>query len=164
MEENKQEKPEQKIKKPQIVLLSVFAMVVLFLLAFGCYGCSYQSPEVPDEMQAVDVLSSLAHTSWELDTAMGETSLEELGGMVLQSLSFAARDEEASSLAVDLLFSQSSPLPAQVVYEEEQGFSLVMENQPLGVEIVYSQSRDGQTETITLVGETSNVHCYYLKI
>ena len=38
------------------------------------------------------------------------------------------------------------------------------EGDALPITISYSQSRDGQSEMVTLVGEESNTHCYYLKI
>jgi len=161
----KEKQEETKTERTKVIVLSGFALVVLFIFAFGCYGCSYQPITPPDPDEAIDVTSSLIGSSWVLDDAQGtQEGLDELHNMVLDSIVFSDRqtnpDEE---LSLSLQFADVPPLSGALIYQEEEGFLLSIENLPYPVNVVYSQSKDGKTETLTLKGQESNIHCYYLK-
>lgn len=161
----KEKQEETKAERTKVIVLSGFALVVLFIFAFGCYGCSYQPITPPDPEEAVDVTVRLIGSSWVLDDAQGtQEGLEELHNMVLDSIVFSDRqtnpDEE---LSLSLQFADVPPLSGALIYQEEEGFLLSIENSPYPVNVVYSQSKDGKTETLTLKGQESNIHCYYLK-
>ncbi len=161
----KENKEETKAERTKVIVLSGFALVVLFIFAFGCYGCSYQPITPPDPEEAVDVTVRLIGSSWVLDDAQGtQEGLDELHNMVLDSIVFSDRqsnpDEE---LSLSLQFADVPPLSGALIYQEEEGFLLSIENSPYPVNVVYSQSKDGKTETLTLKGQESNIHCYYLK-
>ncbi|WP_320121940.1 hypothetical protein [uncultured Sphaerochaeta sp.] len=161
----KEKQEETKAERTKVIVLSGFALVVLFIFAFGCYGCSYQPITPPDPEEAVDVTVRLIGSSWVLDDAQGtQEGLDELHNMVLDSIVFSDRqtnpDEE---LSLSLQFADVPPLSGALIYQEEEGFLLSIENLPYPVNVVYSQSKDGKTETLTLKGQESNIHCYYLK-
>ncbi|MDY0243562.1 MAG: hypothetical protein RBQ89_01980 [Sphaerochaeta sp.] len=161
----KEKQEETKAERTKVIVLSGFALVVLFIFAFGCYGCSYQPITPPDPEEAVDVTVRLIGSSWVLDDAQGtQEGLEELHNMVLDSIVFSDRqsnpDEE---LSLSLQFADVPPLSGALIYQEEKGFLLSIENSPYPVSVVYSQSKDGKTETLTLKGQESNIQCYYLK-
>ena len=161
----KEKQEETKAERTKVIVLSGFALVVLFIFAFGCYGCSYQPITPPDPEEAVDVTVRLIGSSWVLDDAQGtQEGLEELHNMVLDSIVFSDRqsnpDEE---LSLSLQFADVPPLSGALIYQEEEGFLLSIENSPYPVNVVYSQSKDGKTETLTLKGQESNIQCYYLK-
>lgn len=161
----KEKQEETKAERTKVIVLSGFALVVLFIFAFGCYGCSYQPITPPDPEEAVDVTVRLIGSSWVLDDAQGtQEGLDELHNMVLDSIVFSDRqsnpDEE---LSLSLQFADVPPLSGALIYQEEEGFLLSIENSPYPVNVVYSQSKDGKTETLTLKGQESNIHCYYLK-
>ena len=59
MEKNQKEK----LSKPKIAILVTFALVLLFIFTFGCYGCSYQPVfEEPTVEEAIDVVSRLGQS------------------------------------------------------------------------------------------------------
>ncbi|MDC7229518.1 MAG: hypothetical protein PQJ48_04345 [Sphaerochaetaceae bacterium] len=161
----KEKQEETKAERTKVIVLSGFALVVLFIFAFGCYGCSYQPITPPDPEEAIDVTSRLIGSSWVLDDAQGtQEGLDELHNMVLDSILFSDRltnpDQE---LSLSLQFADVPPLSGALIYQEDEGFLLSIENSPYPVNVVYSQSKDGKTETLTLKGQESNIQCYYLK-
>lgn len=160
----KKKKKQQRLSKSKKVLLGGFALIVLFLFAFGCYGCSYQPISPPDTEEAVDVVSRLRNSSWALDETDGTPTLDELYNLELRTITFAAQADENQELTMQLEFSNRPAMYGQLFYEEEDGFSFRLGQDVMPITLVYSQSRDGRTETITLVGQESNKHCYYLKL
>ncbi|MGE4585450.1 MAG: hypothetical protein AB7C91_12445 [Sphaerochaeta sp.] len=158
-----EKQPTKKIGKARMAILSSFAAVVLFLFAFGCYGCSYQPIEAPSEEEAVNVIERLADTVWELDTAEGKPTLPELWDQSLETLAFGTNDTQNQQLEMHLTIEGFPPLYGNLVYAQEEGFDFEVDSQTLPITVVYSQSRDGSNETLTLVGDQSNTHLYYLK-
>lgn len=165
MEENQKEKKQtEKLSKPKIAILVCFALVLLFIFTFGCYGCSYQPiAENPTVEEAIDVVSRLAGNRWELDDTEGATALPEFYGVSLQEISFGAVNAQASELEMELHASDMPVMYGRLVFQED-GFDFSYDGNVLPIKVVYSQSRDGQSEIVTLVGEQSNIHCYYLKL
>ncbi|NCC64101.1 MAG: hypothetical protein EOM15_05555 [Spirochaetia bacterium] len=161
---NKDEKNKQEISKPKIVLLSGFALTILFLFAFGCYGCSYQPISPPNTEQAIDVVTRLRNSSWVLDETDGTPALEELYDLALITIAFSAQSQDDQCLAMELGFARMPAMYGQLVYEEESGFTFSLGQDIMPITVVYSLSRDGKSETLTLVGQESNKHCYYLKL
>ncbi len=161
----KEKQEETKAERTKVIVLSGFALVVLFIFAFGCYGCSYQPITPPDPEEAVDVTVRLIGSSWVLDDAQGtQKGLDELHNMVLDSIVFSDRQTNPDQeLSLSLQFADVPPLSGALIYQEEEGFLLSIENSPYPVNVVYSQSKDGKTETLTLKGQESNIQCYYLK-
>nr|WP_319473887.1 hypothetical protein [uncultured Sphaerochaeta sp.] len=161
----KEKQEETKGERTKVIILSGFALVVLFIFAFGCYGCSYQPITPPDPEEAIDVTSRLIGSSWVLDDAQGEQEgLDELHNMVLDSILFSDRQTNPyEELSLSLQFADVPPLSGSLLYQEDSGFLLSIENAPYPVIVVYSQSKDGKTETLTLKGQESNIQCYYLK-
>lgn len=165
MEDKKKEaKSQQKLSKPKIVLLSTFALIVLFFFAFGCYGCSYQPISPPDKEEAIDVVARLRNSSWVLDETEGIPTLDELYNLQLMTLTFSAQSQENQQLTMQLEFAGRPVMYGELFYEEALGFSFRLGQDDMPITVVYSQSRDGKTETLTLVGQESNKHCYYLKL
>ncbi|MGE4454969.1 MAG: hypothetical protein AB7D92_10585 [Sphaerochaeta sp.] len=158
-------KEETKEERTKIIVLSGFALVVLFLFAFGCYGCSYQPITPPDPDMAIDVTERLAGTTWGIDEAEGaQESLDEFGSMVLHTITFSeTKKEPEGELSLLLWFDENPEVAGRLSYQEGTGFYLTIENTPCPVSVVYSQSKDGLSETLTLKGQESNIQCYYLK-
>ncbi|NLE16228.1 MAG: hypothetical protein GX626_10210 [Spirochaetales bacterium] len=160
MEKNQKEK----LSKPKIAILVTFALVLLFIFTFGCYGCSYQPVfEEPTVEEAIDVVSRLAGNRWVIDDTEGIPPFAELFGLCLKELSFGSAAVQASELEATLTATNKAVLYGRLVFDEEGGFSLHYDGQALPITINYSQSRDGNSEMVTLVGQESNTHCYYLK-
>ena len=160
MEKNQKEK----LSKPKIAILVTFALVLLFIFTFGCYGCSYQPVlEEPTAEEAIDVVSRLAGNRWEIDDTEGIPPFAELFGFCLKEISFGSAVVQASELEMTLTTTNRVVLYGRLVFDEEGGFSLYYDGQALPITISYSQSRDGNSEMVTLVGLESNTHCYYLK-
>ncbi len=156
--------PKKEIPLSKVIILSTFALVVLFIFAFACcYGCTYQPITPPDPEEAVDVIAQLEESNWVLDDAEGVPVLQELGGRELSTIAFSIQDSESELLPMQLGFAGLPKISGTLAYEEDSGFTFMMGNQALNVEVVYSQSKDKKTETLTLKGKDSNIHCYYLK-
>lgn len=168
MQENQQTDPQQdvpeKLSKTKIAILTVFSLVMLFLLAFSCYGCSYQPINPPQEEEAIDVVARLANTSWQLDETEGTPTLSELYDLVLSSISFSGRDAGLQQLDMDLTLRDEPSASGTLLFVPDEGFGFLFEGDLLPIQVVYDVSRDGNTETLTLVGEESNGRMYYLKI
>lgn len=164
MEEKQQEKEKVVITPGQSVILGAFALVVIFLFAFGCYGCSYQPIiSVPDEGEAAGVLSRLIDTQWALDDTEGVVVLDELGSALL-TLSFIDAPSEEYALTVNYTLQGQPPKVGALSWDGEDGFTLTVGRKANILKIVYSRSRDGKTETLTVRGSESNRQCYYLKV
>lgn len=160
-----EKQPVFKRKKLKILILSTFTLVVLLIFTFGCYGCSYQPITPPDPEEALAVSSLLVGTSWILDEAEGpQEGLEEFHTIPLETLQFNEnKPSQEGTLSLLVKFRGEPPLSATLSYQNKEGFSLTIENTPYPVSVVYSQSKNGKTETLTLKGQKSNIQCYYLK-
>ncbi len=138
--------------------------MLLFIFTFGCYGCSYQPVfEEPTIEEAIDVVSRLAGNRWEIDDTEGIPALPELFGLCLKEISFGSAVVQASELEMTLTATNRAVLFGRLVFNEDGGFAMYYEGDVLPITISYSQSRDGNSEMVTLVGQESNTHCYYLK-
>ncbi|NMA23834.1 MAG: hypothetical protein GX938_10060 [Spirochaetales bacterium] len=166
MEEKNVEKKEvvkNKIGGAQIAILSGFGLILIFVFAFGCYGCSYQpSITIPGQDEAVFTLELLKDSNWALDTAEGETALPELKNAVIDNLAFGTFVDD-TSLKLQLLAKGKTPIVSLLSYDEGTGFSIIFEGKELPIKVVYSQSKDGTNEVIILRGNESNTQCYYLR-
>jgi hypothetical protein len=100
---------------------------------------------------------------WELDEAGEVKTIEELGGK-LKTIEILSTGVEGVSLDVVLEFENSMPKEGKLLFLEESGFSLSESGLLLDVTIVFSNSKDGNSETLTLKGNESNSYLYYLKI
>ena len=162
-------KKEAKAKKKltlgraHVAMLSVSATVLVFILAFSCYGCSYQpiSPPTPEEAEVT--FKGLYNSTWELDTAMGVTSLEELNKIAVQKFVIATKHEQNESASTTMYLEGMPPMLVELAYTEGFGFSIESGGQKFAVKLLYSTSKDGKSETLTMIGNESNIHCYYLK-
>lgn len=165
MEEKSKTKENTKIGKSQAVMLASFFLVMLFISAFSCYSCSYQSPLTPlDKEEGRAVLSHLVATSWTLDTTEGETALPEFYNLVITDLAFFDEFSEDGSLKVSLGLKNKAPVQGSLLHNEEGNISLFYNTEETQVLVSWSTSKDGKTETITLRGCESNKQCYFLKI
>lgn len=148
----------------RIAILSSFALVLLFLFAFGCYGCAYQSPlVVPDEQEATLTLLHLVETSWTLDTAAGEQGLPELYNVPITSLEFGSHLNDDGSLAVTIRVKGRPPMMAQFIHEAGRGLFMLIGDDESNIRVSHSTSKDGKSQTITFRGAESNAQCYFLK-
>jgi len=165
--EKTEEKPKDKKKltfnRIHIAMLSVSATVLVFILAFSCYGCSYQpiSPPTPEEAEVT--FKGLYNSTWELDTAMGVTSLEELNDIPVQKFVIATKHEQNESASTIMFLEGIPPMLVELAYTEGFGFSIESGGQKFALKLLYSASKDGKSETLTMIGNESNIHCYYLK-
>ncbi len=176
MQENKTEKskegqPEEKAKektklvlgKGQVAMLSVGATVLIFILAFSCYGCSYQPITPPTLEEAKASFDNLYSSTWELDTAMGVPALAEMPGMTILQLDIEQKRAESEGANTTIYISGNPPVQADLTYQEGYGFVLRAGDITFPVKLHYSASKDGKSETLTMIGNESNTHCYYLK-
>jgi len=164
MEEKSKDKEGAKIGKSQAVMLGTFFLVMLFVSAFSCYSCSYESPLTPlDEEEARFVLTRLVATSWALDTTEGEATLPELYNLVITDLVFDEELSEDGTLRVSLKVKDKVPVPATILQSEDGNITLSLNKADTVVLLSWSSSKDGKTETITLRGGESKAQCYYLK-
>ena len=152
----------KKVGKAQVIILSTFAVVVTALMVFGCYGCSYHPINSPTQEEAVSIVQRIKDTTWELDEAGEVTTIEELGGK-LKRIEILSTGVEGVSIDVKLCYENSMPREGELLFLEDSGFTLSESGFPLNVTIVFSNSKDGNSETLTLKGNDSNVHLYYLK-
>lgn len=162
MEETSKEK--RSIGNGKVAILSGYALILLFLFAFGCYGCAYQSPfDVPEESEAQTTLRHLGNTAWRLDSAAGEATLPELGGMVITTVSFDADLDPDGTLRASLGVKGRMPMVAHLRYDAEHGIVMEADCLKSPVKVSVSSSKDGKNETITFKGRESNTQCYYLR-
>ena len=164
-EEKAKAKAKSKLKlgKAHIAMLSVSATVLVFILAFSCYGCSYHPITPPTPEEAKGTFESLYDSTWELDTAMGVTALEELGGLPVERLVIEGKNPGNESASMAMSFQDCPPMFVELTYNEGYGFTIKSGTQVFAVKILYSASKDGKSETLTMIGNESKIHCYYLK-
>ena len=153
----------KKVGKAQVIILSTFAVIIVALSVFGCYGCSYHPVSPPTSEEALSIVERIRETVWELDEAGEVKTIGELGGK-LKTIEILSSGVEGVSLDVLLEFENSMPKEGKLLFLEDSGFSLSESGIPLNVTIVFSNSKDGTNETITLKGNESNSYLYYLKI
>lgn len=153
----------KKVGKAQVIILSTFAVIVVALSVFGCYGCSYHPVSPPTPEEALSIVERIRETVWELDEAGEVKTIGELGGK-LKTIEILSSGVEGVSLDVLLEFENSMPKEGKLLFLEDSGFSLSESGLPLDVTIVFSNSKDGTNETMTLKGNESNSYLYYLKI
>ncbi len=156
-------KKKLKLGKVHVAMLSVSATVLIFILAFSCYGCSYQPITPPTPEEAGLTFKGLYNSTWELDTAMGVTSLEELNDIPVQRFVIDKKHAENESASTTMYFKEMPPMLIELAYKEGYGFSIESGGQEFAVKLLYSASKDGKSETFTMIGNESNTHCYYLK-
>ncbi len=162
----KKEKPTEiklKLGKAHVAMLSVTATVLVFILAFSCYGCSYQPIIPPTPEEAEITFDGLYNSTWELDTAMGVTALEEMHDIPVQRFVIDKKHVDNESASMTLYFEEMPPLGVELAYKEDFGFTIDSGSMEFDVKLLYSTSKDGKSETLTMIGNESNIHCYYLK-
>ena len=152
-----------KLGRMHVAMLSVSATVLVFILAFSCYGCSYQPIDAPTPEEAQVTFQGLYNSIWELDTAMGETTLKEMGGYTVQKFVIEKKDAENESASTTIVFKGVPSVLVELAYREGYGFYLSTGKDEFAVKLLYSTSKDGKSETLTMIGNESNTHCYYLK-
>jgi len=163
MEEKSEEKTT--VTTGQAIMLSSFFLVMLFIFAFGCYGCAYQSPlTVVGTEEGHATLVRLAGTTWRLDTEAGEPNIPELYGLVITDLAFEEEVNDDGSLNMVMEVKGKLPVQGALRYDEDLGIILIYNTLETLVRASWSSSKDGKTETITFRGGDSNIQCYYLKI
>ncbi len=153
----------KKVGKAQVIILSTFAVIVVALSVFGCYGCSYHPVSPPTPEEALSIVERIRETVWELDEAGEVKTIGELGGK-LKTIEILSSGVEGVSLDVLLEFENSMPKEGKLLFLEDSGFSLSESGIPLNVTIVFSNSKDGNSETLTLKGNGVEFYLYYLKI
>ena len=162
-EEPAKEKTKLNLNRAHVAMLSVSATILVFILAFSCYGCSYQPATPPSLEEAKLSFERLYNSTWVLDTAEGKHALEEMDGMVIEQLVIDPKKEQSNSVNAKMILEDYPPLAVELVYQEGVGFTIRTGNFVYGVKLIYSSSKDGKNETLTMIGNESNKHCYYLK-
>ncbi|NBK22566.1 MAG: hypothetical protein EOM68_11120 [Spirochaetia bacterium] len=162
-EQKAQAKGKLKLGKAHVAMLSVSATVLVFILAFSCYGCSYQPITPPTPEEAEVTFESLYNSTWELDTAMGVTALEEMSGIPVERFVIEGKNADNESASTAMFLQGCPPMFVELSYRQGYGFSIESGSQLFAVKILYSASKDGKSETLTMIGNESNTHCYYLK-
>jgi hypothetical protein len=162
-EEKAKVKKRLTLGRAHVAMLSVSATVLVFILAFSCYGCSYQPITPPTPEEAEVTFKGLYSSTWELDTTMGVTSLEELNNIAVLKFVIATKHAENESASTTMYLKDMPPVLVELVYTEGYGFSIESGGQKFAVKLLYSASKDGKSETLTMIGNESNIHCYYLK-
>lgn len=162
-EEKAQAKGKLKLGRAHVAMLSVSATVLVFILAFSCYGCSYQPITPPTAEEAEATFENLYDSTWELDTAMGVTALEEMSGIPVERFVIEGKNAGNESASMAMFLQGCPPMFVELTYKEAYGFSIESGSQQFAVKILYSASKDGKSETLTMIGNESNIHCYYLK-
>ncbi|MDY0288963.1 MAG: hypothetical protein RBR15_09085 [Sphaerochaeta sp.] len=151
------------LSKAHVAMLSVSSTVLVFILAFSCYGCSYQPITPPTPEEAGVTFDRLYNSTWELDTAMGVTALTEMQGLPVLKFVIEGKDGDHESAATAMYLQGYPPTYVELVYREGYGFVIQSGNTVFAVKILYSASKDGKSETLTMIGNESNTHCYYLR-
>ncbi|HKM07051.1 MAG TPA: hypothetical protein VJ869_08685 [Sphaerochaeta sp.] len=165
------EKTEEKTKsstrlqlsKAHVAMFSVSATVLVFILAFSCYGCSYQPITPPTQEEAKATFENLYNSTWVLDTAMGVPTLPEIQGLAVEGFVIERKNEENESASAEMLLKGRPSILVELAYREDYGFTIKTGGQEFAVKLLYSESKDGKSETLTMIGNESNTHCYYLK-
>ena len=151
------------LSKAHVAMLSVSSTVLVFILAFSCYGCSYQ-PITPPTLEEAGVATDRLYSStWDLDSAMGVIALEEMQDTPVLKFVIEGKDADHESAVVAMYLQGYPPTYIELVYREGYGFVIKSGNTEFPVKILYSASKDGKSETLTMIGNESNTHCYYLR-
>ena len=151
------------LSKAHVAMLSVSSTVLIFILAFSCYGCSYQPITPPTLEEAEVAFDRLYSSTWELDTAMGVTALEEMQNTPVLKFVIGIKDPNRESANVAIYLQGYPPTNIELSYREGYGFVMESGDTEFPVKILYSASKDGKSETLTMIGNESNTHCYYLR-
>ncbi len=171
-EKGKQEEPQEKAKnttkivlgKGQVAMLSISATVMVFILAFSCYGCSYQPITPPTLEEAKTTFEILYNSTWVLDKASGvPPTLKEMHNQPVEQLVINSKQQDKEGANTTMHIPGIPPVLAELSYQEGYGFVLTSGGTTFDVKILYSSSKDGKSETLTMIGNESNTHCYYLK-
>ena len=162
-EEKATEKTKLVLGKGQVAMLSVSATVLIFIMAFSCYGCSYQPITPPTPEEARTTFDNLYNSTWVLDTTVGTPTLIEFSDMAIMQLDIEQKRAESEGANTTIHISGTSPVQADLTYQEGYGFVLSAGDVTFPVKLSYSVSKDGKSETLTMIGNESNTHCYYLK-
>ena len=162
-EEKATEKTKLVLGKGQVAMLSVSATVLIFIMAFSCYGCSYQPITPPTPEEARTTFDNLYNSTWVLDTTVGTPTLIEFSDMAIMQLDIEQKRAESEGANTTIHISGTSPVQADLTYQEGYGFVLSAGDITFPVKLHYSASKDGKSETLTMIGNESNTHCYYLK-
>lgn len=163
-QEEKKTQTKVKLGKAQVAMLSIASAVLVFLLAFSCYGCSYQPPLPPSLEEAEQTFSGLYNATWELDTAMGTPVLPEIFNMAVEKIVISKRNPYAESSSAFISVPMRPDIGVDIVYKDGYGFLLQSGDEIVfNVKLLYSKSKDEKTEIVTLIGNESNTRCYYLK-
>ncbi len=149
--------------KGHVAMLSVSATVLVFILAFSCYGCSYQPIIPPTPEEAKVTLDSLYNSIWALDTTAGVPTLPEMQNMVVERFEIRQKQGEAEGANATMYIQGRPSVQVKLIYQEGEGFVLQAGSTTFKVKLLYSASKDGKNETLTMIGNESNTHCYYLK-
>ena len=156
-------KKKLKLGKAHVAMLSVSTTVLVFILAFSCYGCSYQPITPPTPEEAEVTFENLYNSTWELDTAMGVTALEEMYNLPVERFVIEGKHADNESASTTMFLKGCPETYVELSYREGYGFTLASGDQEFAVKLLYSASKDGKSETLTMIGNESNTHCYYLK-
>lgn len=158
-----QTKKKLKLTKPHVAMISACATTLVFFLAFSCYGCSYQPVSPPTQEEAKASFEKMYNSTWILDTAEGVPTLPEIGGQTIEKIVIEQKRQDSTSVSASLYIPRNAPILVQLTYQEGYGFLMKTGSTLLPCKILYSVSKDGKSETLTLLGNDSNTHCYYLK-
>ncbi|MDY0290353.1 MAG: hypothetical protein RBR15_16115 [Sphaerochaeta sp.] len=170
--QEKQEQPQEKAKektkvvlgKGQVAMLSISATVMVFILAFSCYGCSYQPITPPTLEEAKGSFESLYNSTWVLDKAAGvPPTLTEMHNQPVEKFVIDHKQQDKERASTTMHIPGIPPVQAELSYRDEYGFVLTSGAMTFDVKLLYSSSKDGKSETLTMIGNESNTHCYYLK-
>ena len=162
-DEKAQTKKKLKLGKAPVAMLSVSATVLVFILAFSCYGCSYQPNTPPTAEEAQETFKGLYSSTWELDTTMGVTTLAEMSDVPILKFVIDGKHAVNESANAAMFFKDMPSMPIEITYRPGFGFFINSGDMEFDVKLLYSTSKDGKSETLTMIGNESNIHCYYLK-
>lgn len=149
--------------KSHVAMLSISATVLVFILAFSCYGCSYQPITPPTPEEAKVTFESLYNSTWVLDTASGVTTLEEMDNIPVERFDIQKKQDDTEGASATMHMEGIPPMEVELKYQEGYGFTINIGSDTFAVKLLYSASKDGKNETLTMIGNESNTHCYYLK-
>ena len=94
---------------------------------------------------------------------MGVIALEEMLDTPVLKFVIEGKDGESESAVVAMYLEGYPPTYVELRYREGYGFVMESGNTVFPVKILYSASKDGKSETLTMIGDESNTHCYYLR-
>ena len=71
------------------------------------------------------------------------------------------KDTNHESAVVVMYLQGYPPTYIELIYRERYGFVMESGNTVFPVKILYSASKDGKREGLTMIGNESNAHCIY---